>query len=120
MYIYGLSQLKNKHRTKIEELAKILGVSKAGWYWKMTRGTFTEEDFKKLSEHYEVPVSYFKYEGITEENEPKNKPTTKQSELDKVKYENQLLRELIDKKDKELERLNREIGKLESKVDKKE
>jgi transcriptional regulator with XRE-family HTH domain len=116
MYAYGLSKLINQHSTKIQEIADVLGVTRQGYYHKKTEGTFTEKDLKKLSEYYKVPVSYFKYEDEFELNDPEGNYKSKADSLDKVKYENDMLREIIYKKDKEIERLNREIGRLESKA----
>ncbi|MDD4374190.1 MAG: helix-turn-helix transcriptional regulator [Bacteroidales bacterium] len=120
MYAYGLAKLIEKHDTKIQEIADVLGVTRQGYYHKMTVGTFNEKDLQKLADYFNVPVTYFEFEEASSVENPTGHSKNKSKSLDKVKYENQILREIIDKKDKEIERLNREIGRLESKAVNKE
>jgi transcriptional regulator with XRE-family HTH domain len=107
-----------KHGTKKKEIAALLNVSRQTIYTKTTDGTFKLHELELLAEFYDVPVEYFNYDGKTIAKEPAAEYLVKNGAIDKVKYENQILREIINNKDKEIERLNREIGRLENKIEK--
>jgi dynactin complex subunit len=117
MYAYGLAKLIDKRGIKRNQIAALLKVSRQTLYTKLQDGKFKPNELEVLAKYFEVPVEHFNYDGKILAEEPAGDYTTKITPLDKVKCENQLLREIINNKNKEIERLNREIGKLMSKME---
>lgn len=91
------------------QLAREIGMSQPGLKATLNNGTMRVDTLEKICNVFDIPVSYF-----FEEGEDKKKPCR---ECTKCKAQLELLKELLDEKDKEIARLNQQLGRKSGTAD---
>jgi len=96
--------LMMQRNLSVNKLAKTLGLSPSGFSDTLNKQTMNVEVLEQISKLFEVPVSFFFEEGTI----VKKKPCQ-----DCIKYmaNNELLRQLLSERDKEIRELYKELGR---------
>jgi transcriptional regulator with XRE-family HTH domain len=95
-------------------LADSIGMTIQGLSKNIRSRTMKVDTLEKIALYFRKPIIYFfdENESINEANDPAQKYIlTRCERCDKYLAQTELLKELLDKKDKQISELNREIGK---------
>jgi transcriptional regulator with XRE-family HTH domain len=84
-------------------MAKEIGMSQPGFVASLNNESLTVKNLEKLADVFNVPVSYF-FEDGNEEKKPCR-------ECDKIEAKLEILKELLYEKEREIAKLNRELGR---------
>jgi transcriptional regulator with XRE-family HTH domain len=95
--------LMSQRKFNESQLAKEIGMSQPGLKSTLNNGTMRVDTLERLCSVFDVPVSYF-----FEEGEDKKKPCR---ECTKTKAQLELLKELLNEKDRQIANLNQELGR---------
>jgi len=106
-----LTEIRNKYNLTIPQLAEILGITKSGLIKKIKNDTIYVKDIEMLAEHFNLPIDYFfaRKENSVKEQTPHLNSCMECSEKDgQIK----LLNSQLERKDKEILKLNLELERI--------
>lgn len=110
-----LSVLRSQNKTSREELAGVLKVTPYGLDKMIRNQTMTVKNLEKIAEFFGVRISYFFDQEPEEGNKGKKRSQSKEGcNCEKLEGMVEFLKEKVVEKERVIEQLNREIGRIQA------